>query len=99
MIDTRLGAYLIWGVGTVIVYSIVLWRAHRSWKRLPDRRARRDLIASFALFLTALASFLAITAVLFGTPGSGLRGFAVAMALGGFFGAGLILASPTEDRS
>lgn len=90
MIDTRLLAYLVWGVGTVIVYLVVLYRRRIAYARLHTRKALQDLVSSFALFITALCSFLAITGVFFTEMGAGIRGFFVAIALGAFFASGLI---------
>jgi hypothetical protein len=102
-IDTRIAAFLLWGGGTVAIYTIVLVLRIRHWRRTrKDRRhqerieAARDVIAAFALWLVAFASGASVALVLFGTPGSGIRGLAVAIALGAFTGAGLVMAS--EDR-
>lgn len=98
-LDTRFVAYAVWGLGTVLLYTVVLIRARRAYTKRRDRRARRDLIGSFALFITALASFLAITGVLWGPVGTGIRGFLVALALGAFFAAGIVMAfAPTQER-
>ena len=90
MIDTKLLAYIIWGIGTVVVYGAVLLRRHRAYQLLRTRRSRQDLVAAIGLFVTALGSFLAITAIFFGEPGTSIRGFLVAVALGAFFAAGLV---------
>jgi hypothetical protein len=102
-IDTRIAVFLLWGVGTVVVYSVVLsvriqrWRRHKYDRRSAERaEASRNLIAGFALWLTAFCSGAGVALVLFGEAGTGLRSFAVAIALGAFTGAGLIMAS--EDR-
>ena len=102
-IDTRIVAFLLWGGGTVAIYSIVLAQRIRHWRRTRrDRRhqerieATRDVVAGFALWLVAFASGASTALVLFGTPGTGIRGLAIAIALGAFTGAGLVMAS--EDR-
>ena len=104
-IDTRFVVFLLWGVGTVLVYLIVLYKRRRAYARVLARNDRRrgelaralqDLISAFALFLTALCSFLAITAIFFGPIGTGARGFLVAIALGSFFAAGLVKATSKD---
>ena len=60
-IDTRLVVYLIWGLGTVVVYGLVLRRARRRMRTHRDRRSRREFIADFARFLVSLASSLSST--------------------------------------
>lgn len=95
-VDTRFLAYCVWGIGTVLVYGMVLVRRRRLWKSRHDLRARRDLVAASSLFLTALFSSAAIFAVLFGQNGTGIRGFMAALALGAFFAAGLVMATGEE---
>lgn len=92
-IDTRLLAYLIWGVGTLVVYSIVLWKRRRSYTRHRDARARRDVAEGIALWLVALAAAVAVTFVLFGEAGTGIRGWSAAVALGAFTACGAIMAT------
>jgi hypothetical protein len=96
-IDTRLLAYLLWGVGTTLVYGIVLRGRYRAFRVRLDPRARRELMVAFGLFLTALMANLAILLVLFGTPGTGIRGFAVAVALGAFAATGLVMATDEDS--
>lgn len=96
-LDTRVAVLLLWGGGTVLVYAIVLGQRIASWRVHRDRRARRDVMSGFALFLTALGSGAAVAFVLFGDAGQGARGVATAVALGAFTGAGLVLVS--EDAT
>jgi hypothetical protein len=93
ILDTKFIAYAIWGFGTLVVYGLVLYRAVQASRRSHDRRGRRDVLGALALFLTALGAFLAITLVLFGEAGTTPRGFAVAVALGAFSAAGLVMAT------
>lgn len=79
-----------WGVAVAIVYTLVLVRDYRAFIRHHDTRSRRDLLASFGRFLTALAACLAILGVLAGEYVVGLRGALTALALGAFLGAGLV---------
>jgi hypothetical protein len=97
-LDVKLVMYAIWGLGVVVLYGRVLWGRRRLWKARHTARARRDLIVAFSLFLTALAASAAIFAVLFGPLGTGVRGFFVAVALGAFFAAGLVMGTGSEDK-
>lgn len=97
-LDTRWIAYILWGVGTVVVYGVVLYRRQGLYVRFPDRRSRRDLMEAVVLFIVALASFLAITMVLWGEPGTGIRGMLVAVALGAYTGAGVIMLSDQPGK-
>lgn len=81
----------------MVAYSIVLRNRRRAYATHRDRRSRRELLAGAALFLTALASTLAIVFVLFGQPGSGIRALILSIALGAFTGAGIVMAE--EDKS
>lgn len=96
--DVRLVIYGIWGVGTVLVYGDVLRRRWRADRLHHDARSRRDLRSGIALFLTAFASFLAITFVLFGEAGTGIRGLFVSIALGAFLGAGWVMRADEPDE-
>lgn len=102
-IDTRIAVLLLWGGGTVIAYSVVLvkrWRrfSHHRFDRRRAVRAdvRKDVVAGAALELTAVGSAFSIALVLFGQPGADFRGFFIALALGAFFGAGLVMASEED---
>jgi hypothetical protein len=93
----RLVMLLVWGGGTVVAYGTVFLHRLRSWHVHRDTRSRRELIASFGLLLTALSAALAIGVVLLGPEGTGIRGWFVALALGGFFAAGIVMASETKS--
>lgn len=90
VLDTRLIAYLIWGIGVVVVYGLLLRRRRRDWTVQRDSRSRRELYEAVAEFVTSLASCLAITFVLFGEAGTGIRGLMAATALGAYFAAGVV---------
>lgn len=98
-LDWRVIVSLAWGGGVVWLYGSVLRirlvadRAHR------DRRTRRDLSSGIALFLTALGSCAAIILALAGADGVGMRGFATALALGAFLGAGWIMRSEAKTEA
>lgn len=101
-IDGRIATLLLWGGGTLIIFTIVFYKAVRRLRdRRTDRRksarieARRDVVVTFALLLVAAGSALSTYLVLFGEAASGARGVAVAIALGAFTGVGLVML--TED--
>jgi uncharacterized membrane protein YbhN (UPF0104 family) len=105
-IDTRLAFLFVWGGGTVLTYTIVLlqrvrnWRHHRYDRRSSERaQSIRDVVSGFALFLAALGAAASIMFLLFGEAGSGPRVAAVALALGAFFGAGLVMASEEREET
>ena len=87
--DIRLAVFMIWGLGTVIVWGDVLRKRRRKLNRFHDIRARRDFLEGLGLFLVAACSAVSIFMVLFGAAGTGLRGAAVAVSLGAFFAVGL----------
>lgn len=103
MIDTRLAIFMLWGGGTVITFGLVLWKR---WERFRlhrrDRRrivrisVRHDVISAVALFLTAFGAAASIFMILFGEAGSTPRSFALALALGAFLGAGLVMLSEDD---
>lgn len=95
--------FMLWGGGCVIVFSIVFskrwlnYRRHRRDRRKSVRRdVRKDVVSGFALFLSALGSAAAVGFVLLGEAGSTPRSFALALALGAFFGAGIIMATEED---
>ncbi len=89
-IDTRWIAYLIWGLGTVMVYGLVLRKGWRVWRVRRDRRAQRELMERIARFLVAVASLASLTLALWGEAGTGARGLVIALALGAYTAAGVI---------
>lgn len=99
-LDLKLVVLFVWGGGTVASYGSVLVRRVRAFRIHRDIRSRRELLAGFGLFLTSLASCMAVVFVLFGEAGTGIRGWFSAIALGAYFGAGLVMASEvrSEDR-
>ena len=89
--DWRLVVLLVWGGGTIWAYGDVLINRFHVNRTHHDTRSRRELMSGISLFLTALASGIAIAFVLFGPGGTGVRAFAGALALGAFFGNGLVM--------
>jgi hypothetical protein len=98
MLDTRLVAYLVWGVGTTLVYGYVATGSYGDYVQQRDRRARRELIEDVGLFLTAITANLAIVMVLFGEQGGNMRGFLVALSLGAFTGVGILKGTERFNR-
>lgn len=89
-LDTRLLAYLVWGIGTTVVYAIVMDGSYRDYIVQRDKRSRRELFEDVGLFGTAICSNLAIVVVLFVEQGSDWSRFLVALALGAFSGVGVL---------
>ena len=98
-LDTRVVAYLVWGMGTTALYAFVMDGSYRDYILQRDRRARRELFEDIGLFLTALAANVAILLVLFGENGSNLRGFLVALSLGAFTGVGILKGTERYNRA
>lgn len=101
--NDRLPLLLVWGGGIIVAFGIVLFkrirtlRRHRNDRRKAVRRdVRRDVISGFALFLAALGAAGAVAFVLLGEAGSGPRTFALGLALGGFLGAGIVMATEED---
>ena len=84
-VDFRLVFWVVWGVGTVLVYGALFFRRYRIFRKHQEPRARRDLMEAFGLFLVALAAFLGISAALFGPPGQGWGRLMFAISSGAFF--------------
>lgn len=84
------GIYVLWAVASVTVWAHDFrdaWRYYRTWH---DERARREFIDSAGLFIVAAASFLSLVIFVFGQSIVGLRGFAIALALGSFLAVGFM---------
>ena len=91
--EARLVFYLIWGVGVFVVYSIVLARRRQVHAVHHDKRSRRDLAEAFGLWLVALAASMAVATVLFEPLRGTISGLLTSIALGAFFGVGVIMAT------
>ena len=91
MVDPlRLTLFLLWGVGSSVVWVAVLRLSWRSWIAHSDRRAKREVLRDAALVVTAIGSTFAVLGVLFGERGGTPRSIALAVALGTFLAAGII---------
>lgn len=96
-LDGRLVMLLLWGGGTVGAYGQVFLNRYRSWRNHRDARSRRDLLEGLGLFLTAAASAVSITMLLFGST-AGIRGLATAVSLGAFLAVGIFMAQESPER-
>ena len=92
-VDTRFLAFLVWGVGTVLVYGFVLYDRIQRWHQWRDARSLRSMLTAVGLFMTALGAGLSIGFVLFGESGNSVRSLFVSISLGAFFATGLIMAT------
>jgi hypothetical protein len=96
-VDIRLIVYALWAGGSLLVWGRVFAEDisdYRRMRRLTKRERRassaaKELLSDLALLLVAVASFISIVTLVIGQDVPGLRGFALAIALGGFFGAGV----------
>lgn len=98
--DGRLVMLLLWGGGTLLAYGKVFANRLGSWRLHRDKRSRRDLVESIGFLLVAGASALSIALLLFGPVGTGVRGWAAAVALGAYLAVGIFMAQerPREDE-
>ncbi len=88
--DLRLIPYVIWAVAMLLVWGAVLfndWRAYED--KLNRRNALVDLVPDLALFASAVAAAISLLVLVVGQDIPGLRGFALAVFLGGFLAAGI----------
>lgn len=92
-VDTRLVFFVVWGFGVVLAWGSAFYRTWQSWRLRKDRRSISELLTDGALFVCAVGAAFATLAVLFGEGGSSARSFAVSVALGAFFAAGLVRAT------
>ncbi len=92
----RVTIYLLWALGCVLFWGVVVVRDVRAIQKYPGSiRSRRELATDAALFATAGASAVSLVTVLaFGPEGQrDARSFALAFALGAFLAAGIIKAT------
>lgn len=98
--------YGAWALASVGFWGFV-WRddlreyrfVRRVLKR--DRRqqtAARELASDFALLLCAVAAAASLVFLVIGRDVPGLRGFVIAIELGGFLGAGIVKATYSRKR-
>lgn len=90
--DGGLIVMLLWSGLVLGAYGHAFVNRVRKWHRYRDERTQRDLNVGIALLLCAVG---AVGSVVLGLlfPGVALRGLFSALALGGFLGAGIVLAT------
>ena len=98
MDPSRILFFGVWGVGTLIVYGIVIVFRWKIWRHHHDRRSFRDFLEGFALWLVAFGASAAVAAVLLYPDVSTIRGFLNSLALGAFFGAGILMAGDAIEQ-
>lgn len=98
MDSSRVIFFGVWGIGTLVVYGIVIVYRWKIWRHHHDRRSFRDFLEGFALWLVAFGASAAVAAVVLDPDASTLRGFLNSLALGAFFGAGVIMAGDSYDQ-
>ena len=96
--ESRLLFYGVWGVGVLVAFfTVVVCRAY-VWNHRHDKRSFRELLEGAAFALVALGASAATAAFALFPEASTLRGFLTALALGAFFGAGIIMATDALDQ-
>ena len=98
MDSSRILFFGIWGVGTLIVYGIVIVYRWKLWRHHHDRRSFRDFLEGFALWLVSFGASAAVAAVLLYPDASTIRGFLNSLALGAFFAAGVVMAGDAVEQ-
>lgn len=88
-LDTRVVAWFIWGLGSVVVWGGILFRRGRHLNRHRDARALRDTMEAVGLFGFALVVCAAIGAALFAPKGTTWAGLLSAIGAGIFLVVGL----------
>ncbi len=94
-VDPRLVFWAVWGVGTLVVYTILFHRARKHYLRHHDARARRDQTRAFGYLLVALAAAIGITLALF-FRGTGSAALLFAISGGAYFVNGLYAVIDSE---
>lgn len=98
MEGSRLLFFGVWGLGVVLAFSIVLWCRWKIWRHHHDKRSFRDFLEGAALWLVAFGASAAVGSVVLYPDLSTIRGFLNSLALGAFFGAGVIMAGDAVDQ-
>lgn len=96
--DLKLMVYGAWATGCLVVWGKAFSDAFGDYKlvRRGIRRERRaqsalkELLSDAAMLLVAIASAVAIVTLVIGQDVPGVRGFTLAMVLGGILGAGVV---------
>lgn len=82
----------------MIAFSIVIWCRWKIWRHHHDRRSFRDFLEAAALWLVAVGASAATASVVLYPDGASLRGFLNLLALGAFFGAGIVMAGDALEQ-
>lgn len=96
--DLRLIVYAVWAVASLVVWGRVFSEDVGDYRKVRravrrDRRSQsalKELLSDFAMLLVAVGSAIAIATLVVGQDVPGLRGFTLAMVLGGILGAGVV---------
>lgn len=97
-VDWRVGLWLAWGGGTVIVYAKVVSDAFGQYIEHRDSRARREMIEAGALFIVALSSLALLSLLIFSRDRSDLRALASSVVAGAFLAAGVYMVTDRKSR-
>ena len=92
----QLGFWVVWGVGTPLVYGLLMRKRGMIYRIHRDRRALRPAIEAIGLFIVSLAAAVGVTVALF-APGTGLARIFSAVACGAFFAVGVYALMETPD--
>lgn len=98
MDSSRLVFFGIWGVGVIVIYGIVIVCRWQIWRHHHDKRSFRDFLEGFALWLVAFGASAAVASVILYPDASTIRGFLNSLALGAFFGAGVVMATDALEQ-
>lgn len=98
MDSSRVVFFGIWGLGVVVLYGIVIVCRFAIWRYRHDRRSFRDFLEGFALWLVAFGASAAVASAVLYPDVSTIRGFLNSLALGAFFGAGVVMATDAVDQ-
>lgn len=102
--------YGLWALGSAVVWGVAFrddlrdFYLEREQERMHKRRDRRgktafqELLTDLGLLLVAIASAVSIATLIIGQDIPGVRGFALAIALGGFLGAGIVKVTLRRTR-
>ena len=90
---------ILWAFLSVGIWGSVFRDSLGAWHRYHDRRARREVIWAFTLFLVGVCACFAIAAFVIAPEGRGIRAALSAVALGAFLGAGIVVKTLSGPRN
>lgn len=94
-----IGAALIWGLGTALVYGLSLWNRYWNWRRFRDSRSYRHLVTNLGLFIAALCAAASVTAVTLNLGDVAGRRFLGGLAYASFTAAGLLMWQKSRNEA